>query len=245
VGSTLRVAAAQRAQLPVPAARAPACCCYCLHSWLPFSTSPVRIHPVTQFSPVHPTSITNAVFEQVAGRRAQAARSTYPLSSWPMAHTCPPLSAATPVSSSLLISFPAFHFSSGASLRLNLCSNVPDSEIPEVCLSLVKTVGYKMYYIGERQARLHLCSAIHCALMLRRFALILGSRSSPTGRSSTAATRRRASGQPHPRAELLPRCILALNHSLQSSVRFRSSVFVGNPSIRQLHISTASPAACS
>lgn len=45
----------------------------------------------------------------------------------------------------------AFSDDRGASMKLNLCANVPDSEIPDVCASLVKTVGYKMYYIGERQ----------------------------------------------------------------------------------------------
>ena len=44
-----------------------------------------------------------------------------------------------------------------------MCANVPDVEIPEVCSSLIKSVGYKMYYIGERQVltqrqRLSLCS---------------------------------------------------------------------------------------
>jgi hypothetical protein len=44
-------------------------------------------------------------------------------------------------------------FFSGASLRLNMCANVPDVEIPEVCRSLMHTVGYKLYFIGERQVR--------------------------------------------------------------------------------------------
>jgi hypothetical protein len=48
----------------------------------------------------------------------------------------------------------------GAALTLNLCSNVPDTEIPDICASLMKTVGYKTYFVGEGQvltpsARLH------------------------------------------------------------------------------------------
>jgi hypothetical protein len=50
------------------------------------------------------------------------------------------------------------HLQPGASLKLNLCSDVPDSEIPEICRSLIKTVGYKMYFIGERQVTPTLCA---------------------------------------------------------------------------------------
>lgn len=39
----------------------------------------------------------------------------------------------------------------GASLLLNMCANVPDSATPEICQSLMKTVGYKKYLIGERE----------------------------------------------------------------------------------------------
>lgn len=45
----------------------------------------------------------------------------------------------------------SFSSDPGASLRLNMCANVPDVEIPEVCRSLMHTVGYKLYFIGERQ----------------------------------------------------------------------------------------------
>ena len=45
----------------------------------------------------------------------------------------------------------------GAALTLNLCSNVPDTEIPDICASLMKTVGYKTYFVGEGQV-LEQCS---------------------------------------------------------------------------------------
>ena len=44
---------------------------------------------------------------------------------------------------------------SGASLLLNMCANVPDSATPEICQSLMKTVGFKTYLIGEREVRTH------------------------------------------------------------------------------------------
>ena len=50
----------------------------------------------------------------------------------------------------------------GAALTLNLCSNVPDAEIPDICASLMKTVGYKTYFVGEGQVLrshpLHACA---------------------------------------------------------------------------------------
>jgi hypothetical protein len=75
---------------------------------------------------------------------------------------------------------------------LNVCADVPPSSVPEICKSLISTVGYKTYYIGERQVRLacgprlrprpfppcHLALAHHPS---RRCAQIWDSISSATG----------------------------------------------------------------
>jgi hypothetical protein len=110
-------------------------------------------------SPSRPLLFLISQSEQAAGRRFRAARMTSPRSSSPTAPTrlqpsattavhCPP-AARCSVTQHVAQHSP--HLQPGASLRLNLCSDVPDSEIPEICRSLIKTVGYKMYFIGERQ----------------------------------------------------------------------------------------------
>ncbi len=63
---------------------------------------------------------------------------------------------------------------SGASLRLNMCANVPDVETPEVCRSLIKSVGYKIYVIGERQV--HARSCLHRSHALIALSGVFGSR---------------------------------------------------------------------
>jgi hypothetical protein len=43
-----------------------------------------------------------------------------------------------------------------------MCADVPDVETPDVCQSLIKSVGYKMYFIGERQVRVRPAAAAAC-----------------------------------------------------------------------------------
>ena len=150
--------------------------------------------------PRHAFHFVTVVVEQVVGRRWPAARSTSPPSGSATAPTLHLPSATTAVNLPPARRRHPLIISPGATLKLNLCANVPDTEIPEVCSSLVKTVGYKMYYIGERQVRqpqrAHASppDALLPCSRGRRCARILGSSSMATGPSSTAAILKSASG---------------------------------------------------
>jgi hypothetical protein len=64
----------------------------------------------------------------------------------------------------------------GASLLLNMCANVPDSATPEICQSLMKTVGYKKYLIGEREVCTCCISKLLCLPAAYAFSGMLRSR---------------------------------------------------------------------